>query len=432
MTLLARLRAARLKRPLDDYAAFYSDGTADVAAFQLDRLNRSWSAALVRSPFARRLKEQLGLPLAFDSWNRFEDQVPITDKSLLRGIVEQTEGDNSTGRLIWRSTGGSSAEPFRFPIWPDERRHAGLDMWLGRRRLGIAPSDRLFLLWGHAHLLGSGARGAFNAAKRRLSDRLLGYVRHSAYDLSAEGLLAAGKSLLESRPHYVIGYSTALDRFARVNGARREAIAALGLKAVIATAEALPGPESRQRIESCFGAPLAMEYGAVETGPIGYENPFGGQSGYSTFWAHHRLERFGGGPGPDELAVTSLYPRALPLLRYRLRDLIEARESVLTRLDRVIGRCNEQVRLADGAVIHSEAFSHCLRDSPIDAFQIVAPEEGELYIRYEAKAELPQAALGEIRSRLARINPVLSSTEFRQIPRLELSPAGKHRMVVAY
>ena len=41
-----------------------------------------------------------------------------------------------------------------------EARVAELDHWLGRSRLGIEPADRLFLLWGHAHLFGSGLNGA--------------------------------------------------------------------------------------------------------------------------------------------------------------------------------------------------------------------------------------------------------------------------------
>jgi phenylacetate-CoA ligase len=433
MTLLAQIRAISIAPRLSAYAASYEGAApAFIASRQLRSLNTAWALSLAHSPWARAIKEEFALPAQFSSLDDFDAAVPIVGKRELRAILDAVPA--ARGGLAWRCTGGSTGEPFRFPTWADEHAAAALDIWLGRRRLGIAPNERLFLLWGHAHLLGSGWRGALNAFSRRLSDRLLGYVRCSAYDLAEADLDRACETLLRAKPRYVVGYSTALDRLARASMARRREIAGLKVKAVIATAEAFPHAESREVIARCFGAPVFSEYGTVETGPLAYED----QSGiHQVFWAHYRLTRRGGaGPDVNEAVVTTLYPRALPLLRYALGDLIDAEPPApsgagLRRIRRVVGRCNDVVHLPNGAAIHSEAFTHCMRDAPgVRAFQVVVAKQGWPRLRYEAADELDASVIREVRRRLAIVDPALAHTPLERTECVARSVAGKHKTVV--
>src|SRR5690606_32138355 len=110
-------------------------------------------------------------------------------------------------RVSWRATGGTTAEPIRFPVFGSEERVAELDHWLGRMALGIDPADRLFLLWGHGHMFGTGLRGAWARARRTIGDRALGYTRWSAYRMSKADFGRALDALLRSGARYVIGYS---------------------------------------------------------------------------------------------------------------------------------------------------------------------------------------------------------------------------------
>lgn len=433
MTLLAQIRAMSMAPRLSAYGASYEDAApAFIAARQLQSLNAAWASSLARSPWARALKEQYALPAQFSSLDDFDATVPIVGKQDLRPIIDAVPAAQT--RLAWRCTGGTTGEPFRFPTWADEHATAALDIWLGRRRLGIAPDDKALLVWGHAHLLGSGWRGALNTFSRRLSDRLLGYVRCSAYDLAEADLAHVCEMLLRARPHYVVGYSTALDRLARASMPRRQEIAVLNLKAVIATAEAFPHADSREVIARCFGAPVFSEYGTVETGPLAYEDQGGT---HQVFWAHYRLTRRGGaGPEANEAVVTALYPRALPLMRYALGDVVDAEPAAtsgagLSRIGRVIGRCNDVVPLPNGAAIHSEAFTHCMRDAPgVRAFQVVVAKQGWPRLRYEAEDELDASVVHEVRRRLAIVDPALAHTPLERTECVARSVAGKHRMVV--
>ena len=435
MTVIASLRAMRLDPELAAYAASYENATpADVAARQQQLLNAAWASSLARSPWARALKARFALPSRFASLEVFDDLVPIMDKQDLRAIIDSVAVSAREAPVTWRATGGSTGEPFRFPTWREEHARAGLNIWLGRRRLGISPSARLFLLWGRAHTLGSGWRGALNKAKRRASDYLLGYARCSAYELADEDLARACDTLLHARPTYVVGYASALDRFATANMSRSREISALNLRAIVATAEGFPNAASRDLIARCFGAPVFSEYGAEETGPLAYEDANGV---HKVFWAHYRLTKRGGtGANANEVLVTALYPRALPLLRYALGDLVDGDPAPgscagITSVRGVKGRCNDVVTLQNGGTIHSQAFIHCMRDLPgVHAFQVVVTPQGQPRLRYEADKELDTGAIGEVRRRLAIVDPSLADTPVERAACIARTIAGKHQMVV--
>lgn len=432
MNLIGLWRRARVEASLTPYRLAYSRDNDDVPGAQLRALNAAWSESLASSPWARGQRDRLALPDRFGSWEEFESRVPVQRKSdLRRDLAGVTVAPTN---VLWRSTGGTTAQPMRLPVFPSEVEVAALDIWLGRSRLGISASDRLFLIWGHSHIFGVGLKGAVARLRRRISDWALGYTRWNAYRLAPDDLDRAADALLRSGARYVIGYASALDRFARANQGRSAALHRLGLAAVIATAEGFPRADSREAVEACFGCPVVMEYGAVETGTIAYERPTGG---YDVFWAHHRLDMLDAGSAGAgrELAVTSLYPRALPLLRYAIGDLIQSPAGVdrgLTEFLAVAGRCNESVILPDGAVIHSEAFTHAIRDVPgVRAYQIVRRQAGGLpSIRYESEAPLTPILVQTLRQRMGRVHPLLSAVDTEWVIAIPPSIAGKHRMVI--
>jgi phenylacetate-coenzyme A ligase PaaK-like adenylate-forming protein len=401
-------------------------------SLQLELLNVEWQRLAERVPHFRALRRERGLPASFDSLERFCTSVPVTTRETLQRELPRLSVEGAPAELV-RQTGGSTSQPVRLPAWRSEFAHTAPDVWVGRSWYGIAPDARLFLLWGHSHLLGTGWRGKLNAAQRTLSDRLLGYRRFSAYDLRPEALRRAGEALLRFAPRYVVGYSVALDALARANRDRAAEFARLGLAAVIGTAEAFPSEESPELVGRVLGAPVGMEYGAVETGVVAHTHPEGG---YRVFWGSYLLEGERGESGRHVVRVTSLYPRCLPLVRYELGDEIELDASApahavgLSEFRRVVGRCNDYVPLADGSRIHSEAFSHAVRPCPeVRSFQVVHGAEG-IRIRFTSDVPLDDARAAEIRERLRRIHPQLGSVQLVRVDRLPQTLAGKTRMVV--
>lgn len=433
MYVVRELRAHRLRQLLFDQQDFYEKHwTPDaIREWQLDQFNGQWQLIYRSVPYFQRLQQEKNLPTRFSTWQEFREIMPIMDRKTVQNDREALTSRTQAADF-WRTTGGSTAEPLQIPTWYSEREFATKDMWYGRSWFGVAPCDKLFLIWGHSHLLGSGFQGWLNGGKRRLKDALLGYYRYSAYDLSERGLLEAAEALLEFQPAYVIAYAVALDRFTRVNRRHQAAFHRLGLKVAIATAESFPRADSAQLIAEVFGCPVVMEYGAVETGPIAHQRP-GGQ--YSVFWRHYFLEGQESEhlPGAYEILVTSLYPRCLPLVRYRVGDLISGNpndEHFMQEFESVTGRCNDLVVLRNDRVVHSEAFTHIVKDcSSILGYQVIQSGDGDITLNYVAEKPLGSGEMAEIRRRLNKINSELARISIERVESLEQTIAGKTRRI---
>jgi phenylacetate-coenzyme A ligase PaaK-like adenylate-forming protein len=428
----ARLYAGRIEELLGAYANRLSE--QDRLSAQLDLWNAEWHRILASVPYYQQRKRGLGLPERFRSWTEFIETVPVTRRS---GVQENTREMTSIGRppQLTRVSGGSTAEPVQMPAWRSEEASIGYNAWLGRSWYGASPSSRLLLLWGHSHLFGTGIRGWFRARKREAFDRMLGYKRLSAYGLHPEPLRRAAQELIEFKPDYMIGYSVALDLFARANTDRREELRNAGLKVVIGTAECFPCPDSAALLEDLFGCPVAMEYGSVECGVIAHTHPEGG---YRVFWRSYFVEgeKDENAPRGLNVYITSLYPRCFPLVRYDLGDQIVTTHRGSERLigieafEKVIGRCNAYAVLKDGSMVHFETFDTAIRDCPqIKAYQVI--QDGlEIHVRYLSGEALSQEWMSTIRRRLARIHPDLARVKIARAEQLEQTIAGKTPMVI--
>lgn len=399
-------------------------------AWQLAVFNEQWPGIAMRVPYWAALKRERALPDHFSSWDEVSAKLPILERNQLQTRVHEL-GDPQRPPDGWQATGGTTGQPLRIPTSRNEAGVSSRNMWQARAWFGITPADKAFLIWGHSHLLGAGLRGWLRGEARTCKDWLLGYRRWSAYRMGDEDLREAARQLLTFRPSWLLGYSAALDRFATVNADRRSDFAALGLKAAIATGESFPSQESHDRIADTFGCPVAMEYGAQEVGPVAHETP---QGRYQVFWRTHHVEAVPSAtvPGSLELLLTSLHPRCLPLIRYRIGDLVLTEQPPIGSLfefQAVIGRCSDTIRLPDGRQVHSKALSHVLRDFAIGGYQLVQRSENELTLRYTAGAPLNDDKLASVRSRLERVEPRLGAIRIEHAAALDQTPAGKIRIV---
>jgi phenylacetate-CoA ligase len=433
MTFTGWLRRRSYRDEIERRAAEYATSlsAAERSAIQLDRLNAEWARVVATTDHFGALARTAQVPVKFASLEEFANTVPITTRQLV-----QQQGSAMTSRSkppdMVRMTGGSTSAPIQFPAWKSEYLATRHDMWCGRGWYGVDPGSRLYLLWGHSHLLGTGASAWIRARRLELSDRLLGYRRFSAYDLQPTRMRRAADDLLAFRPDYVIGYSVALDLMARANADRKAALREIGLRVVVGTAESFPSQDSREILGDTFDCPVAMEYGSVETGVLAHTHPTGG---YRVFWRNNLVEAVGEGPR-QRLLFTSLYPRAFPLVRYEIGDEVERAadrtdDTVgLAAFDRVVGRCNDYVLLKDGFTVHSEVFSHAIRPcTAVRGFQVLQ-EGDDIRIRYTSADVLAADQSSGILSRLAKVHPALGTISLVRVESLDQTVAGKTRMII--
>ena len=430
MNPICFMHARRLRHAIEDRRQFYGAEASEAQqrSWQLRQLNRQWQYLSHTIPYYQALQQSHGLPDAFDSLETFGANVPAVDRATVQANLQDMT-DPVHPPDGYRITGGSTGQPLSLPAWASEHTIAAGNAAYGRSYYHVRPDDRLFLIWGHGHLLGRGWRGWINAQVRVAKDRLLGYYRHSAYQLGEDDLLIAGEAMLKFRPRYLIGYAAALQRFAEVNESRADALRQLGLKVAIATAEPFPREDSPRYIADLLGCPVAMEYGMIEAGAVAYGSEV---EAFTPFWQHFLLEAERSNELPDasHLLITTLYPRCFPLVRYRVGDLIEpvsdAPQIGLHRFKRIIGRQNDILHLPDGTPIHPQLFIDAVKPCrEIRSFQWVQTRHGQIKLQYIAAAPILEETAQQILARLQRVDAPLASVQIERADALRQTVAGK-------
>ncbi|MEP6782905.1 MAG: hypothetical protein ABI983_04490 [Acidobacteriota bacterium] len=421
-----------LRQQFDEALTRRHDGDdhadAALAETQLRGLNRTWQDAVADVPYYATLVASGRAPAAIESWRDLAAIPPLTRRELQEHPQQFIR--RSGPPASFTTTAGSTGTPFRIGMNQAERelmRVVKLSAW---QAFGYDRSSRLFLIWGHTHLLGTGWRGRVNHFKRRLADAALGYRRVNAHRLTADSCVEHADALLSFRPIGVIGYASALDLFARYTSNYRERFRRLGLRFVLATSEAPPRPDSIDLLEDHFGCPVVQEYGGAEFGQVAFKP---GRLPFETYGDLNYVETRRTDHTEDAVLITSLYQRYVPLIRYQVGDAIDGVRRLphghVTSFEAIAGRLNDVIAVGDGEVVHSVAVFHCVQQERVHNIQMVLRDEGiELCLVSPETDRGPMEA--RIRERLAQVHPSLATVRFTYLEDLQTSRAGKRRWYI--
>ncbi len=245
------------------------------------------------------------------------------------------------------STSGSSGTPIAVERSHLSWAHAHANVFRGWRWHGIQPGERYAYLWGLA-LDTSGRRQA------ALRDWFFNRERQSAFSLGPETARAFFERLRRHPVRFAFGYPSAVTHFAEEVLAQKLDGHALGMRAVITTAEVLKA-EQRERLVAAFGCRVVDTYGCAEAGVAGFECEAGGM--------HVPVESVvvdlvPTEDGRTEILLTDLFNLTQPIIRYRVGDLVEAAPDscpcgrTLPLLGRIEGRAGDFLTLPDGRRIN--------------------------------------------------------------------------------
>ena len=432
LSVLLSSTVRRQLRGAADRCAAAAQVPGDWGGRHLELVRRSWADAISDIPYYASLVADGAAPAEIRTWTDFRRVPPLTRQVLQHRRAEFIR--RSGAPASWMTTAGSTGTPLKMGMSHAERELMRIVKLAEWQTLGYTPGSRLFLIWGHAHLLGTGWQGRVNHLKRRMADTFLGYRRVDAYRLNQVFCERYAEALLRFRPLGVIGYSSALDLFARYASAFRDRFRALGVRFVLATAEAPPRADTVALIGDLFGCPVVQEYGGAEFGQVAFK------TGPAPFRVYSDLNYVECEP-PEAgdfiehpVLVTSLYQRYMPLIRYRVGDTLVAPEREehghVVRFSQVGGRMNDVIALAGGDAIHSVAVFHCVhQEDSVYNIQMVLRDEG-VEIRLVCSNADRAAMEARIRSRLAQVHPLLAQARFTYAEDLPTSRAGKRRWFV--
>jgi phenylacetate-CoA ligase len=269
------------------------------------------------SPFYRKTFHQAGIAPGDVRTPRELRAVPTLSKAQVQESGPEMIAASFKDRPLVRDmTGGSTGSPMVF-YYDENRRDSRTAAAMRHDRwTGWDIGQKMGVLWGAPRDLAQSP-----AMKDRVRDWIL--QRSILLDASAiddTRLLAFHERLLRQRPPFLLAYANTLALFA---GFLRDAgLRPAQPRAIICSGEVLTA-ESRALIEATFGAPVFNRYGSREFSVIGSECDR--HEGLHVNAENLFVEVFcDGEPALDregEIVVTDLRNFAMPLIRYRTRDV---------------------------------------------------------------------------------------------------------------
>lgn len=184
----------------------------------------------------------------------------------------------------------------------------------------------------------------------------------------------------------------------------------------------------RRILQRVFGVPVFNLYGSTETGHLLIENEPGEMKpSYENAYLEvvEKDER-----GIGELVVTTLTNDYMPLLRYRIGDLVERREQPYQTTYVVHGRSRDTLRRGDGLRVTPWQVDQCFTEiKGLAHYQLRQEENGDYRLRFVPDGSGPGA--GELKNLVFRLETLLKPPGKIVVEGVNLLPptqSGKFRL----
>ena len=361
-------------------------------------------------------------------------RLPVLTKDDIRANFDDLHAQSWRGRLLYKTTGGSTGEPMRFGYTRESYDRRIAAMWRGYAWAGARMGRRTLYLWGAP--IGSPLRS--HAIKDRVYHAAFNRRMLNAFLMSESRMREYAAEIDAFRPEVVVGYVGPLVRMA-------EWILASGHpihrpQAVLGAAEALH-PAQRATLEQAFGCPVFNTYGCREFMLIASECER--RDGLHMTADHLRVELDGlrttpAGEPVGEVVVTDLHNYGMPLLRYGNGDLAtpsQARCSCgrpLPLLASVDGRKLDALRTPDGRFVPGEYIVYAfLYATGIRRYQVVQKQLDRFDITLVRDHDFDESVVAHVSAELKKVVGEQVSLHFHFADEIPLTTTGKQRVTVS-
>jgi phenylacetate-CoA ligase len=339
------------------------------------------------------------------------DELPIVEKQHVRDNFEGFKTPEATSRKSAVSmTGGSTGQPLH--ILRDRRVSAQPLEWRLFRWWGVHPSDNIAIVFRQVK---TGRDRMIHAAKWWPSKR----IQLDAYRINEASVLEFAARWQAAKPTLLTGYAGGVLELARV--VERIGLPFSPLVAIATTASPLSA-EHRLEVEQILKAPVYDHYRSAEIPWMGGE--CAERNGHHIF-AEVRVVEVVDASGRavsgevGQVVATDLTNRVFPFVRYRLGDRTRTLDGPcpcgveLPRIDHVIGKVGDGLRLPDGTWIATEAIYQLFSKNPSAVRQFMVHQLADHSIQISCVAgPAPDAAsfidqvVGTLRDRVNHSVPV--------------------------
>jgi len=170
---------------------------------------------------------------------------------------------------------------------------------------------------------------------------------------------------------------------------KQESFSFRSIKSVITTAEMLY-PHYRSLIEETLGVPVFDHYGCNDGGVLSYECEL--HQGFHYNDLESIIEVISSdASGAGSLAITNLWNRSMPFIRYENGDQIALGQDqcacgrIYPLIRSVHGRTGDILRFANGRSLGAPGLTLIFKKFPIDGWQVVQTGSNSIEVRLKAK-----------------------------------------------
>ena len=406
-------------------------GRDQLVAFQNARVRRLADHAYRHVPYYRELFERHGVKP--QDIQTVEDLriIPITSRDELQALPAEhivARGVNPQD-LIWRDTSGASGKPLRIRrTWGEERLHGALRL-RALRMLGLRLHDMHCYVEGHPNQ----QRQDHQFVQRILA--VFGIARQVFVDflLPPEEIVSRLKMI---RPDAVSAYPMVLARIAQLIS--KDELRALRLRFVGTGGEVLT-TLMRQQIEEGFGAPVFDMYASHEFNLLAWPCRETGE--FHTCDDGLVMEVLQGerpvNQGESgEVVGTDLHSFAMPLIRYRLGDMVTKGSSVcacgqpFSTIRNILGRMIDYFHLPDGRVVHPQHPWGARREKTpwIRQYQVTQERIDRIVLQIVPWYTPSAQELAALQEPAKAFLGSMVTLEVKLVPEIGLEPNGKFRV----
>ena len=408
----------------------------ELLALQQDKLHCLLKYAYTFVPYYHRLFDQVGFqPDDILTDGASFQKIPTISKAAITDNFDDliTTDPSRRRRLSQSVTGGSTGHPLIFMhdsnfldyVSADDHRHI---QWIGWQ-FGEC----------HAYIWGTDHEVAIQQALRtRLIDWALNRFVTNAFALSEESMTAFAREIQRKRPKVLVGYASALERFAEF--VQEHYLNDIKFLGIVSSAEVLY-PNQREMIERTFGCGVLDRYAARELGGIACECPE--HTGFHISVEDVYVEILRDGvPVPigeeGDIVVTNLNNYGMPFIRYHVEDVGQLSNVVcrcgrgLPMMQVVHGRAIDIFETKDGRAIYGSFFIRLLRDiSEVKQFQVIQKSYDHIVVSIVKRAPLPPERLAFVERAIKDVMKSEVKVEFRFLESIPPASSGKYRFTVS-
>ena len=407
-----------------------------VLALQQEKLYRILKYANTFVPFYRRLFKQADFqpddmltdPTAFQ-------KIPTISKAVVNENFDDlvtTDPSRQKG-LAQNSTGGSTGQPLIFIQDHNFRDYVMAGVHCHLQYTGWRFGECHAYIWGADYEI---------ATQKTIRARSLHWSLNrfvtNAFTLSEESMMAFAQKIRQRHPQVLVGYTSALERFARFVQAHH--LDDIQFSGIISTAEVLY-PGQRELIEHTFGCDVLNRYATRELGGISCEclEHKGLHIGTGEVYVEVLRDGVPVPAGVDgDIVVTNLNNYGMPFIRYHVGDVGQLSDEVcpcgrgLPMMQVVHGRATDMFKTKDGRAVHGEFFTHLFYGmSEVKQFQVVQKSYDHIVVSIVAKSPLPAQRRAFLERAIKDVMNAEVEVEFQFVDAISLKASGKYRFTIS-